>query len=251
MPKHAYGYIPDREDKHDYLYEAHPALIMNLPSHIDLRPHCPPIYDQGPLGACTANAIAAAIEYNQIKAGLPEVTPSRLFIYYNERRMEGTITTDSGAMIRDGIKSVAKLGACAETEWPYDVSQFALAPPQACYTNAAQHLVTSYQRVPQVLGQMQSCLALGEIFVFGFEVYESFESEMVAQTGNAPMPSPGEQRRGGHAVVAVGYNNDTRQFLCRNSWSASWGMAGYFTLSFDYLLSSDLAHDFWMIRSVE
>jgi C1A family cysteine protease len=96
---------------------------------------------------------------------------------------------------------------------------------------------------------MKSCLAEGYPFVFGFTVYESFESEEVAKTGKMIMPKKGEAQVGGHAVIAVGYSGS--RFIVRNSWGTSWGMAGYFTMPFDYLLDENLSDDFWTIRLVE
>ena len=115
----------------DYLYSAPEAVLTKLPKKVDLRgTKCPPVYDQGSLGSCTANAIAAALEFLQMAEGLPQVfTPSRLFIYYNERAMEGTVDSDSGAMIRDGIKSVNAQGAPPESLWPYDIATFSRNPP--------------------------------------------------------------------------------------------------------------------------
>jgi len=186
-----------------------------------------------------------------MKENLPQVfVPSRLFIYYNERDIEGSIDSDSGAMIRDGIKSVAKQGACPEALWPYVISKFRSRPSPKCYTEAGKHTAASYQRLIQSLSQMQGCLASGYPFVFGFTVYESFESNTVARTGHAPMPSTRERVLGGHAVCAIGYDESKRWFICRNSWGTSWGMRGYFTLPYDYLTSSDLAADFWTIRVV-
>src|SRR5689334_14620089 len=121
-----YGWIPDLPDHNDHFYSAPLHILKALPPLVDLRPHCPPVYDQGDLGSCTANAIAGAIEFDQIKQQLSEATPSRLFIYYNERVIEHSVSTDSGAMIKDGVKSVAKQGVCAETEWPYIIDQFTL-----------------------------------------------------------------------------------------------------------------------------
>jgi len=98
---------------------------------------------------------------------------------------------------------------------------------------------------------MKGCLASGYPFVFGFTVYDSFESTTVAQTGHAPMPQPGEKVAGGHAVAAVGYDDKNQWFIVRNSWGASWGLKGYFTLPYQYLLAADLSDDFWTIRIVE
>ena len=177
--------------------------------------------------------------------------PSRLFIYYNERDIEGTVNEDSGAMIRDGIKSVVKQGVCKETTWPYVIARFTKKPAKTCYTEAMNHQVVSYQRVTQTLNQMKGCLASGYPFVFGFSVYESFESNTVAKTGKVPMPKSGEAMLGGHAVAAVGYNDADQRFIVRNSWGSKWGKKGYCFMPYAYLTDPDLAADFWTIRMVE
>jgi len=246
-----YGWVRDLPDARDFFYAA-PLLRYRkgLPAAVDLRSECPPIYDQGQLGSCTANGIGAAIEFDQRKQGNTEFVPSRLFIYYNERVIEGTVSQDSGAQIRDGVKVVHKLGAPPETDWPYDISKFADKPPPKAYQDALQDIVTSYSRVAQNLSQMQGCLAAGYPFVFGFTVYESFESDAVAKTGIVPMPAQGEQVLGGHCVLAVGYDDTQRRFIVRNSWGAGWGIAGYCMMPYEYLLNPSLASDFWTLKSV-
>jgi len=246
-----YGWMRDLPDSRDYLYAA-PLLLFRsgLPTKVDLRPKCPPVYDQGQLGSCTANGIAAAIEFDQRKQGIKVFGPSRLFIYYNERAIEGTVNQDSGAQVRDGIKSVATIGAPPEKDWPYNIKVFAEKPPLKAYTDAKKDLVASYSRVSQGTTQMQGCLAEGYPFVFGFTVYESFESDAVAKSGVVPMPTSREKVLGGHCVVAVGYDATKRVFIVRNSWGRGWGMKGYFTMPFEYLLNTHLASDFWTIRTV-
>jgi C1A family cysteine protease len=248
-----YGWVPDLPDHRDHRYEpATEQLHRALPPGVDLRQQCPAeIYDQGQLGSCTANAIAAAFEFDLLKQGLSDFMPSRWFIYYNERAIEGTVDSDSGAMIRDGIKSVAKQGVCSEDVWPYDVDEFTRRPPKRCYSEALHHQVTSYQRVTQSLDQMRSCLSVGHPFVFGFTVYDSFESDEVAQTGVVSMPGPDEAMLGGHAVLAVGYDDSAARFLVRNSWGPDWGDGGYFTMPYDYLTNRGLASDFWALNTVE
>ena len=246
-----YGWIPDLPDQRDRIYAAPFERTDVLPPSVDLRPTCPPVYDQGQLGSCTANASAAAFEFDMMKQNLPQVfVPSRLFIYYNERVIEGDVSADNGAQIRDGMKTLATQGVCPEGMWPYDPTQFATQPPATCYQAALQNTATSYQRVVRDLGQMKGCLASGYPFVFGFTVYASFESQAVAQSGHAPMPAPNEQVLGGHAVLAVGYDDANQWFLVRNSWGTNWGMQGYFTLPYTYLLQRNLSSDFWTVRLV-
>lgn len=247
-----YGWIPDLPDHRDHLFAAPPRVLAVLPKKKDLRPACPPVLDQGELGSCTANAIASAFRFDEMKQKMARpIAPSRLFIYYNERAMEGTIRSDCGAQIRDGIKSIAKLGVCPETQWPYNIAKFAQRPPAKAFKHALEHQALSYQRVIQSLSQMKGCLAAGYPFVFGFTVYEAFESAAVAKSGIVPMPTPKERDLGGHAVLAVGYDDARQQFIVMNSWSAKWGDKGYFYLPYAYLNDPNLACDFWTVRIVE
>jgi C1A family cysteine protease len=249
--KHRYGWVRDIPDQRDHLYAAPVERLRDLPRQVTLRAQCPDIYDQGQLGSCTGNGIAAAVQFERLKANQqPDFVPSRLFIYYNERVMEETVDVDSGAMIRDGIKSVAKAGVCKEQNWPYVITAFTAKPSPACYDEALQYRVTSYRRLVQNLNQMKGCLADGYPFVFGFTVYESFESTAVEQTGVVPMPAPSEVVLGGHCVVAVGYDDDTQCFLVRNSWGKDWGDKGYCTMPYALLTDPQLASDFWTIRLI-
>ena len=245
-----YGWIPDQPDQRDHLYSAPAQFLTALPPKADLRRRCPPVYNQGALGSCTANAVAAAIEFERIKQKLSDFVPSRLFIYYNERVIENSVRSDSGAQLRDGIKTVASIGACPEPEWPYVIAKFATKPPQRAYNDAKLDRAVSYQSLVQDLSQMKGCLASGYPFVFGFTVYQSFESATVARTGHAPMPGWSERPIGGHAVMAVGYDDAFQWFIVRNSWGKGWGMNGYFTLPYSYLIQGGLSQDFWTIRLV-
>jgi C1A family cysteine protease len=258
-----YGWVPDLPDARDHIYAAPRLGLVNPPPRADLRAQMPAVYDQGRIGSCTANAIAGAFEFELRRQQLADFVPSRLFIYYNERAAEGHVGFDSGAQIRDGIKSVATLGVCPESEWQYDdtpavsdggpwpaQARAGQRPPKSCYTDATKSVAVSYHRIIPRLDQLKGCLADGFPFAFGFTVYADFESPEVAKSGEAQLPTPGEQVLGGHAVLAVGYDDATQRFLVRNSWGDSWGLAGYFTLPYAYLTERGLASDFWTIRVV-
>ena len=252
-----YGWNPDLPDARDHMYAAPPHIVAKMPPKVDLRPKCPSIYDQGQLGSCTGNAIAGAIQFDRMRQKLKSaasLTPSRLFIYYNERVIERTVSHDDGAQIRDGIKTVAHQGVCFESgpkSWPYDIKKFADQPPKPSFDEALDNQIISYSRLVPNLSQLKGCLASGFPFVFGFTVYEAFESDEVAKTGILSMPKSNERTMGGHAVLAVGYDDGGQNFIIRNSWGTDWGFKGYFLMPYAYLTNSNLSDDFWTIRMVE
>ncbi len=247
---YSYGWLPDLPDHRDLMYAAPLMVMRKLPEKIDLRASCPVVYDQGTLGSCTANALGAAFQFGQIKQSIPNFIPSRLFIYYNERVLIHTVLSDSGAFIRDGIKTMNAKGVCNEKDWPYIISQFSTKPPATLYKKASTNQVLNYMRLNNMnLLQLQSCLAEGFPFVFGFTVFESFET--ISKNGIMPMPKADEQRLGGHAVMAVGYDNAKKMFIVRNSWTKNWGDHGYFYMPYSYITDMNRADDFWTIRLVE
>lgn len=256
MPK--WGWIPDIPDARDYVYEA-PLKLRSaraLPSNVDLRKNCPPVFNQGALGSCTANALLAAVEFGKKIKGQKTCRLSRLFLYYNERMMMNTVYFDSGAYLRDGVKSLNKQGVCPEKEWRYSANtkpgaKFTKKPPKKCYDSALDHQILSYWRISPVMHDIRACLADGFPFVFGFSVYASFMTEEVRNTGIMPMPQPDEQQLGGHAVMAVGYDEEKEMLLVRNSWGKEWGDKGHFWMPYDYIRKTKNCADFWTIRDVE
>ena len=245
-----YGWKPQLPDHRDISFKLSLTTPLSLPPAVDLRPYCPPIKDQGPLGSCTANGLTSCLEFLDIKGKKPVKLLSRLFLYYNERAIEGTIKVDSGAIIRDGIKSLNTQGCCLELLWPYNVNRFTQKPNTNCYTNAITHDIVLYSAIRNI-NEMKACLASGYPFVFGFSVYESFESDSVTKTGVVPLPNLQESSLGGHCVYCVGYNDATKMFTCANSWSTSWGDKGFFYMPYSYMSNPGLASDFWVIKKTK
>jgi C1A family cysteine protease len=218
----------------------------SLPTIIDLRSKFPPVFDQGQLGSCTANALCGLIAYDD-----PLLIGSRLFLYYNERKLENDIPDDAGALLSDGIQCLLNYGICSESEWPYDINQFATKPPNSCYTDALNHKALNVTNINNTELSMKNALFSGYPFVVGIAVYASFETQTVANTGLVPMPTINDQLLGGHAVVCVGYNDNKKHWIMRNSWGSSWGDNGYFYLPYNYLLDSKLSSDLWCINKMQ
>jgi C1A family cysteine protease len=145
---------------------------------------------------------------------------------------------------------VAKAGACPEHLWPYRPGRFALRPPAECYRAAKEHRAIKYGRVVRDLAHLKGCLAEGYPITVGMSVFESFKSPRVKKTGRVPMPRRGEKLLGGHAVLIVGYDEESERFLVRNSWGPDWGLDGYFTLPYAYAFHEGYSWDYWTLRRV-
>jgi C1A family cysteine protease len=246
------GWRPDKPDLRDFYYTVPVHVKDAKPGVVDLLPWCPKVFDQGDLGSCTANAIASAIQYEAIRKNEPDkdVVHSRLFIYYNERKMEDSIESDAGAEIRDGIKSVADVGACNESLWWYNVSKFKVEPSSVAYANAKKYKALKYMRVDQTLEQMKGCLAEGYPIILGITVYDSFMSDQVAMSGYVPIPRANESAQGGHAILVVGYDDSKECFMFRNSWGEGWGLDGNAWIPYTYLTNPRVCDDLWTLRDV-
>jgi C1A family cysteine protease len=272
MPKTligGFGWKQDRPDKRDYVFTVPEEVVSTLPLAVDLRGGCPPVYDQGKIGSCTANAIAGAIQYDRIKsAQKPPFIPSRLFIYYNERSIEFDVKIDGGASLRTGLKTVCQQGVCPEEDWPYiatpplsDGGPFppgsppVTQPPQACYDEAVKYTVKSYASLKKDLNQLKGCLASGFPFIFGFNLFSNWVGAAPMPTV-IPLPPASGAAKGGHAVLCVGYDETNKWFIIRNSWGATArdgtpiGDAGYFYMPYDYIASRANCADFWVINAM-
>jgi C1A family cysteine protease len=176
--------------------------------------------------------------------------PSRLFIYYCERAFNQNTSRDSGAMLRDGAKALANFGTCPETTWAFDENMVTTQPTNEAYIEALNHRIKEYNSINNDINTLKQCLSEGMPFVFGFTVYESFESDYVAKTGIMPIPLNSESVVGGHAVMGVGYDDSKNAFIIRNSWGEDWGDGGYFYMPYQYISNPSFASDFWCIKSI-
>jgi C1A family cysteine protease len=246
----------DRPDKRDLHLPRFPHLGIGapLPSSVDLFNSLNlPVYDQGELGSCTANA---GVLYRRFLAqrfsrySSHDQDLSRLFLYYQERLLEGNADSDGGAEVRDTFKALASVGVCPETDDPYNPANVLSAEANnspADASAAGVYKIGAYHRIPMSSDMeiARSCLASGYPIELGFMVYESFES--IGSDGVMPTPKIGEQELGGHAVVIFGYDDTRKWFVVRNSWGPEWGAGGDFYMPYAFLQNQDMSQpDLWM-----
>lgn len=241
-----YGCRRDTKDIRDHIFK---PTAVRLPAAVDLRGYCPPVMDQGQLGSCTAHGITGALRYEMIRRGASDVRLARLQLYYDERVIEGTVASDAGAEIRDGIKSAAKVGVAHESLWPYNITKYRTKPTPSVYQDAIKFRALSYARCDVSAAALKSAIAQGHTPVIGLTLYESFESAAVAKTGMVPMPTRGEATVGGHCMYVVGYGQKPNTFTVRNSWAADWGDKGDCYFPEAYLGSPHLGSDYWIIQT--
>ncbi|MGE5376939.1 MAG: C1 family peptidase [Bacteroidota bacterium] len=286
--KYATGWFRDLPDFRDYTVEteepkakakgirtikasarkmgvASPAAPAKLPVCVDFRVRCSPIEDQGQLGSCTANATVGLLEYFERQACGNYIDHSRLFVYKVTRELLGW-SGDSGGTLRAAMGALALFGAPPEKYWPYDIANFDMEPSAFVYAFAENYQAVRYFRYdppgtqrPELLARLKTWLAAGWPSMFGFTCYSSLSSPQTAATGKIPFPASGEQVVGGHAIVAIGYDDNmviqnpnangpqtTGAFIIRNSWGTGWGEAGYGYLPYEYLLRGT-ATDWWTL----
>jgi C1A family cysteine protease len=276
--KQGFGWLPDFPDFRDYTIENVEIKSLfegaklakgtaSLASSVDLRPWCSPVENQGNLGSCTANAGAGLLEYFERRAFGNHIDASRLFLYKATRNYM-QVTGDTGAYLRSTMGAMVLFGLAPEKYWPYNIANFDVEPPAFCYSFANNYKALKYYRLDPpgttaavLLNTVKANLQAGFPSMFGFSVYNSLYQAQT--TGKIPYPAnAGDPLVGGHAVMAVGYNDTikiknaiggssttTGALLIRNSWGTSWGaMGGYLWLPYDFILKG-LAIDFWTINS--
>lgn len=272
------GWIPDYPDFRDYTEHTEEIKLMlkkmrlprnkKLAERVDLREWCSAVEDQGMIGSCTAHAGVGIIEYYERKCFGKHIQASRLFLYKVTRnllKMKG----DTGAYLRTTIGAMVLFGVPPEKYWQYtdDENKFDAEPPAFCYAFAQNYQTIKYFRhdppkaSPEtVLERIKLYLSNGHAAMFGFTVYSSIEEAQ--EDGRIPFPSENEKMLGGHAVVAVGYDDGIEiqnpyskkktvgAILIRNSWGIEWGEEGYGWLPYEYI-KAGLAEDFWSVLKKE
>lgn len=257
--KHIFSYHRDIFDQRDYKFSEtiFPHRETVLPRLVDLRSACPPVYDQGKLGSCTANAgctcRAMLVQGNAIEF-------SRMFLYYAERALEGKQNKDAGASLRDTCKSIYRYGICEEAYMPYNAEKFKSAPDKTAVRNARNYKITAYKSLNSLEEIKQNLAFRQQPVLLGMDVYESLETGDASKTGNMTMPAHDEKKLGSHAVLAVGYSDPLKHrskhgkyrlepgyLIVRNSWGEPWGDRGYFYMPYDYV-TPEFTFDYWIME---
>ena len=236
--------------------------VKAIPASADLRAWCPPIEDQGSIGSCTANAGVAVVEYFERRAFGKHIDASRLFLYKATRNLLHW-TGDTGAFLRSTMGALVLFGVPPEEYWPYITADYEKEPPAFCYAFAQSYRTLLYYRHDpagatraSTLDRLKTYLGAGHPAMFGFTVYSSIEQ--AETTGRIPLPFGRERIEGGHAVVAMGFDDAMTianvsggepcrgALLIRNSWGKAWGEKGYGWLPYAYV-QKGLAEDFWSV----
>lgn len=245
------GWRPDMPDRRDFMLAA-PLDVRALPASARVLTKVP-VADQGQLGSCTGFMAVYLLEQLRRKNSLAPVDFSPLYTYWATRYLDGgagQVKVDSGATIRDAVRSLREYGGALEATWPYDIAKFARTPPRAAFRSAGERQVITYLRAATV-DALKGSIADGFAVGVGFVVYESMMTSAVDRSGAVPMPSVQETPLGGHAVAIVGYDDSTRRFEFRNSWGAGWGKAGHGFFPYEFVADPQLCMDWWSVRQVE
>lgn len=253
------GWKPELPDQRDLPYGVHLKNVERsgapLPAKVDLRHYFDEqfeVFNQGMTNSCVAQAVAAAVRYNQIRINQDtDYTPSRLFIYWNARSLHHATKRDDGTYIRNAIKALAKWGYCEESKfWKFKSENVLVCPPNESYGAAYPHKAIQYFSIDNTkIDDLKTCLAASYPFVFGSVIYQAFE-DSAETNGVVPMPGKKDRPIGGHAMICVGYDDKKQHFIIRNSWGEDAGDKGYFYMPYEYLTDWNLTDDVWTIRKI-
>lgn len=257
------GWKPELPDIRDRPFNAKRALKKlrrNIPTSVDWRnnEHFPDLTEQGNLGSCVPHGVGFAFKWRQRLLGLPDFDPSRLFIYYEGRKMEGSISYDSGLYIRDGLKVVNRMGAPHENLWPYAIGNFTDQPPKLAYDDGQKHQAIQYESVPVNSPDVKLAIAAQHLVIMGFTVYTSFFD--TGANGFVADPNPAKERvEGGHCMDYVGYKRmrgpkDAFYYdygIFANWWDPTFGDNGFVYMKMRWACNEQYADDFWVITETE
>lgn len=234
----------NRDKRYSLQLKAIPKMI--LPTLEDLSYIFPKVWDQGNLGSCVSHATNTCVLYSSVVQNRV-IDPSRLFLYYTTREIEGTINEDNGCYIRNSFKALSNKGVCAESTWPYN-NYFASMPHENAFKEGVSTLGESYSKIDNSnLDELKACLSIHKRpFAFGFLVYSSFLENW---SSVMPIPKSNENFEGGHAVTAVGYSDGKQAFKIKNSWGSTWKDGGYFWMPYSFI-TSRYCDDFWMLERI-
>lgn len=241
------------EDSRDFKSVRHLSAPVQLPSEFELDRQIP-VYDQGAIGSCVSNSACACFRYEVAQmTDKFDFEPSRLFEYYNARKLQGWENEDSGAFIRDGFKSLNKFGLAKESLWPYkDTLEALIKQPTAnVYEDGLKSVAVKYASVEQNEQRIKETLISGAAVSFGFNVYDSFFGSWSNSTGVMPIPKKTESLQGGHAISCIGFSDSRKCFLIQNSWGLNWGIKGKFWMPYSFALNPAECDDFWCIEEVK
>lgn len=222
-----------------------PPVQGVMPSLVDLRAQCSPVANQLDLNACTSFALGKGLrEYLQGKRKEKLVPLSPLFLYYETRRLRGKEGRDCGATLTDAMKALSGSGIAPETSWPYDMLQFDKKPTDEAYQAARTYKLAGGLQLAN-LADIKKTLAKGTVVAFGMRVFSSYQ--YVGPDGMLPMPETGDVFVGGHAVSAVGYDDQKKVLIVRNSYGEEFGDHGYFYMPYDYATAENVM-DIWTAK---
>ncbi len=225
-------------------FDAEESIVQRnagIPKKVDWRQYASPVANQGELGSCTGFAIVKGLrEFLLIRDKKPLVKLSPLFMYYNERKLEGRINEDSGARISTGMKLLKDIGTATDTEWPYVVESFKDSPTREAFSSASDFRVKDIKRL-EGLRDIKYALAKKNPVALGIVVLKSVFTPV---NGKVALPNLKEQIFGGHAVFCVGYDDNEKVLIIKNSWGTNWGDKGYFYLPYEYV-KQGLVMDAW------
>ena len=243
----------DKPDARDYRIPDRAPYLPPLPKFVDLRAECPPVYCQGSIGSCTANATAALLDVVRKKDKLPFLNPSRLFIYYNCRVLNGDPEADQGCCFRDALSTIYDTGVCSEADWDYDPTLLFKKPTDECYAKATENKFQYYALIDQKETALKHCLDEGYPFLFAINIFWPMnEDHMLFETGILSVPNPNQPKPPilcSHALCCVGYDDEKQLFLVRNSFGADWCGNGHFYIPYSFMLDPKCSDGFWTLRT--